>query len=192
MTIQLTHEHDYITVDTQEWLEDRAEVDKAMTNAVGEWLEDRYQNRYSIVDSTMSAWVEETYPDATAGIYGEGQPIYGHTSNDDNYFESDFGWTYFEVNGETYLITQYGYSYWATPTVWRCTDIEGGAALLNWSGGYAYCEGECSTQWVIEYAYMLHPNGGGADSVRIDDLKLNDNNQPLCPTCNTPITFWSN
>ena len=78
--LKLKEEFDYLIVDTDEWLQDRAEEVPTLSEAAQEWQQ---------ADSTpypqrMLDWVKETFPTAT-GIYGDGGPFDGCTYNEENF-----------------------------------------------------------------------------------------------------------
>ena len=84
--LRLKEEYDYLIVDTDEWLQDRAEEVTALSEAAQEWQ----QADTSPYPQRMLDWVKETFPTAT-GIYGDGEPFDGCTYNEET---EEFG-----VNG---------------------------------------------------------------------------------------------
>ena len=206
--LRLKEEYDYLIVDTDEWLQDRAEEVTALSEAAQEWQ----QADTSPYPQRMLDWVKETFPTAT-GIYGDGGPFDGCAYNEENFLSDDFVYTYFTVpfaltddndydkySGETYMVTQPGCMTTGQPTVWRALDSHDETSLLDWASGYANCPGTNDTcDWIIQSAgYHIWQNGGVYHPVRFADLEqqLDEDGEPtnvrLCPVCKGPMEFWAN
>lgn len=145
----------YLTVDTDEWLDDISEVSETWTNVFNAYCAMRAKTEWSfyVTDTVVRDWANSL--GAATGIYGEDGPFSMSTINYDTFLENDISYVFVnlernvrviredgEEEYETHhdalvIVNGYGYSY-ATPgnSEVRIFTGDDDADIVSHSSGY--------------------------------------------------------
>lgn len=183
--IQLKVEHDYIVGDTEEWLADISAPHDEAQAAFDEYCERDDAEYY--VGNNIRPWLESLGAD---GLYGD-SIVTAASVNEDNWLDRDVMVTLAHTAeyGDL-LIYQYGY-YLDAPVYVAAFNGGDDADAYSWAGGSAgHADGsECDSEWIIESACKLWPNGGRGETHDLWDLEQDADGNMLCPDHNVPLGF---
>lgn len=197
----------YLTIDTEEWLNDFSEVSETWTNVFRAYAGMRAQS-YS--DSYVSAELVRDWAESlgtVSGIYGEDGPVTVSTCNMDSFLENDVTYSFLHIEAiradeewQHTLIVVHGSGYMASSAEWcevrEFNGYDDGEAF-GFASGYALHDSgrEGCADWIIESACVLWPNGG-SESYRVAEHITEDaeTGQGIlsCPLCGDTLTPYAN
>lgn len=153
-----SHGDGWITVDTAEWIAERAEHCAELTDDLREWM-DEHGHRYPTSD-VLVQWVKERTGEDPSGLYGDGLFWQHNTCNVDNVLADDLGFVVFSAGGDLggLMITVSGDGgLYAWPEVYR--DLTTDTAY--WADYTRAC-GCCANGhlWDTDDGRRLHPSDG--------------------------------
>jgi len=149
----------WLSVDTAEWIAERAEYCEQLTNDLREWMD---EHRFGDPSAhVLVSWVRDRTKENPVGLYGDGLFWAHNTCNTENILSDDLGFIVFSASGELggLMVTMSGDGgYYRQPEVYRDTTSD----MAYW-GDYAHAFGTCVNghEWETCDAYRLHRYNGG-------------------------------
>jgi hypothetical protein len=149
----------WLSVDTAEWIAERAELCEELTNELREWMDERgYRDPTARV---LVLWAKERTGEDPVGLYGDGLFWAHNTCNVENILSDDLGFLVFSAGGELgdLMVTMSGDGgLYGQPEVYRDTTTD----AAYWAD-YAHAVGCCANghQWETCDGYRLHCVNGG-------------------------------
>lgn len=207
--LPLTVETDYLSVDTDAWLDDLSEVDDELTADLVAYLEalgDMYvqpenvlawltavAQRCDLTDQDdIERWLADEYT-PPSGIYGEDGPTSVATCNEDTFLTNEISFTFAHA-GDLTLIVETGREQFAHSPAYavvRQFNGDDDSDAFRYASGWlshttpGYAE-KCGTEWILEDTVRMWRNGGRGYMPRIDDCILPNEEGELhivCPDC---------
>lgn len=208
--IALTVHSDYLTVDTEEWLDSFSEVSEEWTNVFRAYCQMRADAGWDdgyVTSDMVKEWAESL--GKVSGIYGEDSPVTESTCNVESFLENDITYTFLyitrnvldaetgesEEHSDPFIIT-HGAGYSLATAGWcdvRLFNGDDDTDAFSYARGYAAHDDDgCSREWIIEDTVTMWNNGGTA-TARIDECIREDADSEsgyslYCPNCNGRLT----
>jgi hypothetical protein len=196
------HRDGWLSVDPDDWLAERGEIDDDLTASLRTYLEqgDSPHDGHASTAAVL-AWVARRWPgSATSGLYGDGPACEVNLVNaHDTLLADDIGYVFFVVQTSAsehhrLLVVQSDHlGCYVAPTVYR-TSVSDDGSLLD----YTHASGGCVTGhgWFTDDAvrmYPAEPSGPGcqvriADRVRVPFGDI-DRAYVACPECGRAVRF---
>lgn len=198
--LQLELEHDYLTVDTSEWLDDRSTLNDELTARLIAFLEGREES-YATSDA-VTAWLEilaseSEYDPTVTGIYGEDGPVSVATCNMDTFLSSDISYVFAHAGDHTLMIVTGSGYFLHSPAYVEVRDFTGDddADAFDYARGWlshdTYGREKCGTEWILDDTVRMWRNGGAGDMPRIDECIMpaaDETPRIVCPDCGDTLT----
>jgi hypothetical protein len=161
---------EYLSADTDAWLDDVSDVDDELTTSLVDYLEST-DARYADTES-VTGWLR-TLGDVS-GIYGDNGPVSVATCNEDTYLADDVSFVFAHAGEGTYIV-ETGRGYFAhTPAyavVRSFTGYDDAEAFSYSQGHLGHVETtDCPADLILEAGHRVWRNGGGGDDIRFDDM----------------------
>jgi hypothetical protein len=183
----------WLTVDTQEWICDRAEYSDQLTEDLRNWMEE--QGHRDPTAEVLVMWAKSRTGAAPVGLHGDGTCWVHNTCNVTNLLFDDIGFVVFTADGDlgSLMITiSDELGCYGMPTVYRSTvdDLESWADYDRASG---WCPG--NHEWHVTCGGLLYaesPDSFDTPAVtrqaRVPD---GDRNRAYiaCPDCGRALHF---
>lgn len=187
-----SHGDGYLTVDTQEWINDRGEYADDLTDDLRGWME---ANGYAHPhEDAITAWISARTGEAPTGLPGKGQLWAHNLVNFSDHLLDDLGFVMLSAAefGDLMIIVSDHSGRYVAPTVYRST-VD---ALEEWAD-YSNAEGECPNghRWCTHNTVDLHAwDGADMRTYRVPDLvrvPFDDRTRGYvaCPTCSKAVRF---
>jgi hypothetical protein len=183
----------WLSVDTQEWIDDRGEYDEQLTDDLRDWM-DEQDHRYSTAE-VLTLWAKDRTGVAPVGLYGDGTCWEHNTCTVNNVLADEISFVVFSAGGElgNLMITIGGDGgLFDAPTVYRSTVDD----LTEWAA-YDCAEGACANnhEWHVTFGWLLHsenPHGFDRPSVT-GQARVPDGDRTrayiACPDCGHALHF---
>jgi hypothetical protein len=183
----------FLSVDTQEWINERGEYSEQLTDDLRDWM-DEEDHRYPTAE-VLTLWAKARSGATPVGLYGEGTCWEHNTCTVNNVLSDEIGFVVFSAGGELgdLMITISGDGgLFHSPTVYLSTVDD----LAEWTS-YDCAEGACANghEWHVTFGWLLHsenPNGFDRPSVtgqtRVPDGDR-DRAYIACPDCGHALRF---
>ncbi|MFJ8965343.1 hypothetical protein ACIRG5_38755 [Lentzea sp. NPDC102401] len=149
----------WLSVDTAEWIAERAEHCEKLTDDLREWMENR-DFKHPTTD-VLVLWVKDRTGEDPVGLYGDGLFWAHNTCNIENILSDDLGFVVFSAGGELgdLMVTMSGDGgLYSQPEVYRDTTTD----TVYW-GDYAHAFGRCVNdhEWETYDGHRLQRYDGG-------------------------------
>lgn len=160
-----------LTLNVYHWLLERCEYDSELDSRLQQIIED--SDRYTSYGECLELFFDQlraNEDNELTGLYGDGDPVGDNTYNGESLLSQVLQYTYFELNGESYIALQIhggcdvrgGYT---SPRIFSCDD-----SILFTSDGSIYCSNiECRASWYTDDAYHFYSDGHDYD---LADLRV--------------------
>lgn len=183
----------WLSVDTAEWIAERAEHCEELTNELREWMDEN--GHPSLTSPVLLQWVRERTGEDPAGLYGDGLLWEHNTCNVENVLSGELGFIVFSAGADLgdLMITRSGDGgLYTWPEVYRDTTSD----AAYWAD-YACASGRCANghEWGTDDGYRLHCLAGRAcDSPTISGqarVPFGDRERAYiaCPDCGKSLRF---
>lgn len=186
----------YLTVDWQDWLNDRAYLSVEETESLSEWLDSNSSNYYP-TEQEILKWAESKYG-PTSGFYGDSNSLTVSTQMSEsfldcgNYFQGLFFHT--ETGPTFFVMNAIPHTLYADilPDVYIFNGDDD-SDILRWDSAYGRCDGSESHMFSSDDAIHLYLDGSTANTFRIDALVKHDEEtntgRLACPLCDHNISM---
>jgi hypothetical protein len=187
-----SHGDGYLTVDTQEWINDRGEYADDLTDDLHEWMDANGHTRPH--DDVLTKWIADRTGEPPAGLHGDGDLWHHNLVNFSDHLIGDFGYVVLSAAkfGDLMITVSDERGCYKAPTVYRSTVDD----LVNWED-YSDAEGECANGhwWSTSDTVHLHAwDGAEVGTYRVPDLirvPFGDRARAYvaCPICRKAVRF---
>lgn len=188
-----SHGDGFLHVDTDEWINDRGELDPVLGDNLREYMAEH--DRPYPHDDVIIDWIAERTGELPRGLHGDG-PLWAHNlANFTDHLIDDIGFVVLSTErwGDL-MITVSREAYYVTPEVYRSTVDN----LEEWAD-YSEATGACRAghRWATHDAVHLQDwDGEDPTQHRISELiRVPFDNRALgyvaCPTCRKTVRFSS-
>lgn len=187
-----SHGDGWLSVDTQEWINDRGEYADDLTDDLREWMASNgHDHPHSEV---IAAWVLDRTGERPAGLHGDGDMWEHSLFNFADHLIDDLGFVVMSTVkfGDLMIIVSDHHGLYVSPEVYRST-VD---ALEEW-GDYTNAVGECANghQWCTHDTVHLHASDGVdmatyrvPEQVRVP-FGDRDRAYVACPSCSKAVRF---
>ncbi|GGM80894.1 hypothetical protein GCM10012275_59400 [Longimycelium tulufanense] len=188
------HGDGWLSVDTQEWINDRGEYAADLTDDLREWM-DAHGHHWPH-DEVIAAWITDRTGEPPAGLHGDGEMWHHNLVNFSDHLIDDLGFVVLSsARFGDLMVTVADYlGHYVSPTVYRST-VDG---LEEWAE-YTTAEGECANghRWCTQDTVHLHSwNDTDMTTYRVSDrvrVPFGDRDRAYaaCPKCGKAVRFAS-
>ncbi|MGW0891510.1 hypothetical protein [Saccharopolyspora sp. NPDC002578] len=187
-----SHGDGWLSVDTQEWINDRGDYADDLTDDLRRWMEDNEKDYPH--DEVITAWIEARTGELPAGLHGDGE-LWHHTLfNFSDHLIEDIGFVVLSSAGfgDLMITVSDRQGRYEPPTVYRSTVDD----MAGWAD-YSDAEGVCANghEWGTNDTVHLHAwNSVAVDTYRVPDLIRVPFGDPsrayvACPACRKAVHF---
>ena len=187
-----SHGDGYLTVDTQEWINDRGEYAADLTEDLREWM-NAGDHRWP-TDEVLTEWITDRTGTPPAGLHGDGEMWQHNLFNFADHLIDDFGFVVLSAAqlGDLMITVSGEGGRYEAPTVYRSTVDD----ITDWAD-YSNAEGECVNghRWSTNDTVHLHPwDSADVDTYRVLPLirvPFGDRTRAYvaCPSCGKSVRF---
>ncbi|WP_406692802.1 hypothetical protein REH65_14450 [Saccharopolyspora sp. ID03-671] len=187
-----SHRDGWLTVDTQEWINDRGNFAQDLTDDLRDWMDENGHDWPH--DSVIATWVEARTGEPPAGLHGDGDLWHHNLCNFSDHLIDDLGFVVLSSAkfGDLMITVSDHHGCYVPPTVYRST----GDALEEWAD-YSDATGECANGHRLQThdTVNLHAwDGADLTTYRVPDLvrvPFGDRSRAYvaCPTCGKAVRF---
>lgn len=200
--IGVRHQDGWLSVETTEWLADRAQPNDALTDELTDWLETDHdehgnswaRNGYGVLYPTslaLQAWMRQRFGHEPAGIYGEDGIYSTLTSNYDSLLSDDIGYVFARCGPEKLLIVTANEFRFISPRVYDYTAHDD-AYALDTGTALGACDKDHRCQ-VESGVYLIAETGGSSKVANRIRVPFGDPNRAYvaCPDCGKALRFMT-
>lgn len=187
-----SHGDGWLTVDTQDWINDRGELAPDLTDDLHNWMDENGHDWPD--DGVIAAWVEARAGEPPAGLHGDGELWHHNLCNFADHLIDDLGFVVLSSAefGDLMITVSDHLGRYVSPTVYRST-VD---AMEEWAD-YSDAVGECANghRWRTHDTANLYAwDGSEMTRYRVTDLvrvPFGDRSRGYvaCPTCRKAIRF---
>ncbi|GAA4884499.1 hypothetical protein H7X46_23605 [Pseudonocardia sp. C8] len=186
-----SHGDGYLTVDTQEWINDRGEYADDLTDDLREWM-DANGHKWPH-DEVIAKWIFDRTSEPPAGLHGDGELWHHNLVNFSDHLIDDLGFVVLSSAelGDLMITVSDHLGLYVAPTVYRSTVDE----LEEWAD-YSNATGECVNghRWETADTVHLYSWSGSPHAYRVPELVRvpfgdRDRAYVACPTCGKAVRF---
>lgn len=186
-----SHGDGYLTVDTQEWINDRGEYADDLTDDLREWM-DANGHKWPH-DDVLAKWIIDRTGEPPAGLHGDGELWHHNLVNFSDHLIDDLGFVVLSSAelGDLMITVSDHLGLYVAPTVYRSIVDE----LEEWAD-YSNATGECVNGHRWETADTVHLSSwsGSPPAYRVPELVRvpfgdRDRAYVACPTCGKAVRF---
>jgi hypothetical protein len=187
-----SHGDGYLSVDTQEWINDRGEYAADLTDDLREWMDENGHQWPH--DDVLAKWITERTGEPPVGLHGDGGMWRHNLVNFADHLIDDLGFIVLSAAelGDVMITVSDNRGHYEAPTVYRSTVSD----LVDWAD-YSHAEGECANghRWSTNDTVRLHAwDSAKVNTYRVPDLvrvPFGDRARAYvaCPVCRKAVRF---